>query len=239
MRARIASAFLNSRSSRHTLISRNTFRRGPTSEMPISLMSSYVKSPSTSKSTRWRSNNLEYSPSPRFSSHVRISCVSGSMKSASISLAICRCSCFSRLTSAIARRTSASLVTPRARTSRSSRCSKSMSSLYPARTKSGEYSAKFHCLSCCSTSAPPMSAGSFLVGGRAVTKRLMAACRSCRSRVMSCSPEALSGKRVFISSEDHCSRLSVSRPLYLERNSLVVPESMILASFAEASGVNL
>lgn len=41
-------------------------------------------------------------------------------------------------------------------------------------------------------------------------------------------PEAFRSSRVFISSDAHCSKLSVRRPLYLERNSWVVPFSIIL-----------
>ena len=49
-------------------------------------------------------------------------------------------------------------------------------------------------------------------------------------------PEALRSRRVFISSDAHCSRLSVRRPLYLERNSCVVFCAMICSIAASAAG---
>ena len=68
-----------------------------------------------------------------------------------------------------------------------------------------------------------MSVGSAFVGGRAVAKRLIAFAKSFDSSVISCSPLASNESRVFISSHAHWKRLSIRRPLYLERSSALVP----------------
>jgi hypothetical protein len=78
-----------------------------------------------------------------------------------------------------------------------------------------------------------------LTGGRALVKRTMACSRSCLLSVMSWSPVASRGSRWFISSLAHCSRLSVSRPLYLERSAWSVPISMTAPMSDAASGVSL
>ena len=111
------------------------------------------------------------------------------------------------------------------------------------------------------TCSPPSSAGSFFCGGLASWNFLIASERSSLVSVMSCSPEAVRSSRWFMQSAAHCSRLSVSRPLYLrtvrpvtcsplrvgnsagpshfERRSAVVFLSMIALRFFSASAVIL
>lgn len=89
------------------------------------------------------------------------------------------------------------------------------------------------------TSRPRINVLSTFVGGRAVAKRRMASSQSDLCSVIRASPEALSGNLVFISSAAHCIRLSMRRPLYLERSSAFVPLSMIAPRSLEASGVIL
>ena len=69
--------------------------------------------------------------------------------------------------------------------------------------------------------------------GRQAGRQAHAVPRTCSKSgflsVTSSSPDASSSSRVFIASEAHCNRLSVSRPLYFERSSCVVPSLMIFS----------
>ena len=71
------------------------------------------------------------------------------------------------------------------------------------------------------------------------SRRELTFSRSDLESVISWSPVASSGSRSFISFDAHCSRLSVRRPLYLERSSAVVPLSMIAPRLEAASAVIL
>ena len=61
----------------------------------------------------------------------------------------------------------------------------------------GAYCCRSHVASCVSTSFPPRSIGSALVGGRADAKRLMALAKSGVWSVMRSSPLASSGRRLL------------------------------------------